>query len=84
MAWIDESVGNNDILPASCGKDNNFGNIFWGEGFDTTGHNASQWEAAKKGNETLRINGVCLGFVAVEADNGEFLYRIADENLFLV
>lgn len=35
-------------------------------------------------DEILRIDGVCLGLVAVKADNGEFLFKIAYQNVLRV
>lgn len=76
VAGVDESVCNNNVLSASCCKDNDLCNIIWSERLTTTRQGISQEPDMAVRREILRIDGVRLGLVTVEADNGEFLVDI--------
>ena len=76
MAREDQGIGNDDVLAATSGEDDNLGNIVASQRLDTPG---SYWSAllgevpiaVNEGN--LLVDGIGLRLVAVESHNGELL-----------
>lgn len=75
MVRVDESVGNNNILSAAGSEDNEFRNIVRSKRLNTTKRNVSVkiLGALLRSKRLIRVDGIGLGFVTVEADNREFL-----------
>ena len=78
MLRIDHCVGYDDVLsPASC-KDNHLGDVIRSQGFAATTKQVNNGSSVGMGpNQNLRVYGIRLLFVAVEAYNGEFLVGVS-------
>lgn len=82
MLGEDQRVGNDDILRPGRSEDDHLGNVLGRQRVDAAEQLASihTREYFRRGSD-LRINGIRLGLVAVEADNRELRLDLAGVDL---
>lgn len=79
VAGEDEGVGNDDVFPPRRREDDDFGNVVGCKRVTSAGGEPRVSctdipEGVPIRGLDLRVDGVGLGLVTVEADDGEFLY----------